>query len=110
MGNHNGSSKHHPKAPPAHVGKPCPLCHETLYIQDEVDQLSTGKTAHKACKAAYAARKQSGDGAQWTGQDAAARRQMSAHRGRLLDGETFRSRKPSTWKLGSSPSSTPETR
>lgn len=104
-----GGSKHPPKTP-AHVGKPCSLCHETLYIQDEVSPLSTGKTAHKECKAAYAARKQRHAGTGWAGQESAARRQMSAHRGELLAGETFRGRKASTWKRGGSPSSTPETR
>lgn len=108
-GGSNGDGRRHTKKS-SHVGKRCALCRKTLYVQDQVAQLSTGKPAHQECKVAYAARKKRGSTTTWSDQEALAQRQMKAHRDQLLAGETFRGHKPSTWRLGGSPSSTPETR
>lgn len=92
-------------------GRKCSFCKKNLYPEDDAATLSNGNRAHRECKAHYAARRSGGRSAQsWASQEKSAQREAAVNRARVLSGETYRAGKQSSWKLGGSPSTTPETR
>lgn len=102
------------------AGKPpvrkCVLCRKKIANTVALVNLSNGRPAHEKCRDDYARGMVQRNPTQrnkshgWEAQEATARRAMAANRDQVLSGDTFRSQKPSTWRVGSAPSSTPETR
>lgn len=97
------------------VGK-CVLCRKKIANTVALVNLSNGRPAHEKCRDDYARDKVQRNPDQrnrnhgWEAQEVTARRAMAANREQVLRGDTFRSQKPSTWRVGGAPSSTPETR
>lgn len=94
-------------------GRKCVLCRKKITNAVALVNLSNGRPAHEKCRDDYARDKvqrnpnQRNKSHGWEAQEAAARRAMAVNRNQVLSGDTFRSQKPSTWRVGSAPSSTP---
>lgn len=79
-----------PSPPPA-----CPLCEKPIGARDAMDRTSDGELAHARCVTGTNPVKAPRDG-------------FAANKARVEAGVTFRGRKPSGWRLGSSPSNAGE--
>lgn len=86
----------------------CPICRQPLGEQPTA-KAKSGKIFHASClKQARARNGKRAGKRQWD--IAAAEREFARHKAAVESGRTFRSRKSSGWKLGSSPSSAGEIR
>jgi hypothetical protein len=90
------------------AARACAICRKPLGKQPTANTKS-GKTCHASCLT-QAQKAGSGEPAaprQWN--TAAAEREFARNKARIEDGQTFRARQSTGWKLGGSPSSAGET-
>lgn len=103
------AAKTTPSARPRPGSRSCTICRKPLAKQPTAST-KTGKTCHASCLAqARQAGTDSGKPAapgQWN--TTAAEREFARNKARIEDGQTFRARQSTGWKLGGSPSTAGE--